>query len=156
MADSKLSALDQLTGLIADAVELYVNSNGSSKKVIASQIRDYVSGLKNSVALTDSVATVVESFLVDDYQFVRWNLVIRNASTKEVEEQWYIDAWHDGTTLDATEPEYTIYGVGPSTTNEISVDLNDSGASQVIRLLVTADGTGKEAVVHRELVTPTS
>lgn len=155
MADTKLSDLPQVSGQLPDDAEFYVNNNNSSEKILGLQLKDYVTGLKDPVALVNAIPTVVDSFLVDDYQNVRWNLVIRNSVTKKVEEQWVVQAWHDGTlSADATNAgtKYTINGIGPATSNVIFVDLNDSSTSQTIRLVVTASAINKEAIVNREIV----
>jgi hypothetical protein len=96
-----------------------------------------------TVPLVDAVATVAASLAVDAYASVWWEITIYKASTG-AREQFTVAAWHNGNVAgDATVPVWTSYGVGPNTAGHVKVvDLNGVGIAQVMRLMITANGTG--------------
>lgn len=104
--------------------------------------------LTSSTALTDSVAVTVASELVDDYSTAVWLVTL--AKSDGTRERWTVEASHDGTSgADATAATWSVYGLGPDGGNTLAVDVNGTGASQIIRLRVTANGTGWTAYVTR-------
>lgn len=106
----------------------------------------FVGGGSSSVIvpLTDAVAVTATSVLTHTTGRAIWTISIYNAATG-VREDWVVDASHNGYVgNDATgDPNHTIYGPGPGGNGHlIAVDLNGAGASQVMRLQITANGTG--------------
>lgn len=103
------------------------------------------------IGLTNGVPVTVDSVVVDNVQGVKWYLQLFNPTTG-VREAWEIPAHHDGTdAADATAADYTISGLGPDsgTGHTIVVDLNGAGASQVMRLRVTAGAAGWSAFITK-------
>jgi hypothetical protein len=96
------------------------------------------------VPLTNAVAVTAASVLTHTVGRAIWTIAIYNAATG-VREDWIIDASHNGFVgNDATGiPNYSIYGPGPGGNGHlIDVNLNGAGASQIMRLQITANGTG--------------
>lgn len=101
-----------------------------------------------TTALPDDTPTVCKTVTVDSRDSIVWGLTLRNGTTKS---SWQIHAQHDGDSgNDATDADYTVYGVGPDLPDitNISVDVAGAGSSQLMRLIVEMNTPGWEAIVR--------
>lgn len=114
---------------------------GSSVETMAGDLSSLLFAAETP--LVNGVATTAGSVLVDQWASVWWDITLFNATTG-AREQWTVPATHDGTAAaDATAVNHTINGLGPDLgLHTIDVDLTGTGATQAMRLRVTAGATG--------------
>ena len=117
---------------------------GRQRRVSGATIRGAIDQV-TAVALTDSVAVTVVALSVDTHQALHGTLVVEK--TDGTRQQWDVAAHHDGTSGgDATATDYRVGGMGPlSPAHTIAVDIDGTGAAQVLRLRVTAAEAGWSA-----------
>lgn len=163
LGDGRLEVpIQPSTPVSLGAGQIYLKQVGSSTEMFfvdAGGVEQQVSNTSSAVLpipLIASNVVTVDSLLVDDWQQVEWEVNLANPITGE-REKWNVEANHDGTSVaDAVDAEYTIYGMGPDTggITSIIVDLDSVGASQVMRLRVTAAVADWEAYVLRKYAVP--
>lgn len=162
MADSKLTSLVPIVRDLVDDDLAYVvldpSGTPGSYKGDCRDLRRFTAGIGAvAQALTDAVQVDVAEESVDDLASVTWEVTIRNVTGKQIQERWTVQAWHDGTTsADATVADYTVNGIGPNGGNTFLVYLNGTGGAQVMRLAITANGAGLEAIAHPVAATKAS
>ena len=108
-----------------------------------------VSGSSSAI----TTAVTVDSVLVDNVGAVEWYLQVTldsDPSRKLVEK---IHAAHNGTaSADATSADYTVFGklqIGNNFNLTVSIDVNGSAGSQVMRLRVAATGAVTAKFIRR-------
>lgn len=101
------------------------------------------------VALTNGAATTIDSIAVDSYAAAGWLVVLAKGTARRTV---FVLADHDGTSGgDATAADPTEFGKGDRGTVDVvlSVDVNGTGAAQVMRLRALASSTGWTATAYR-------
>jgi hypothetical protein len=129
----------------ADSVDVaYITRSGSTfylTWVAADGDPAYQFG--NQIALTNSVANVIDSFSVDDFRGARWQAYLEDTTNGAYAEfdARYI---HDGDpSTDATAASGSAAGTSLVAEGfTVSADVSGAGANQILRLLVTPPATG--------------
>lgn len=161
--ETDLDAVQTLTGVAAESTDLgtftgSVISDNVDIKTAFQELETYVEGLGIANVENEAVTTsaVLDSVLVDDVYAVKW-LVHAVDEANNTVSAWEVWAGHDGeAAADAANVDDTVYAklkIGGGVAGaSISVDLNGTGASQAMRLNVSASNTTKFRAKRLEVI----
>jgi hypothetical protein len=100
-------------------------------------------------ALTNGVPVTCDSFLVDDFGSMVWEITLYTAAGAR--QRWRVEGTHNGiAAADATATQETVAGLGPNApSHTITTDLNGAGVAQAMRLRITAAAAGWTCTARR-------
>lgn len=103
-----------------------------------------------------TTAATVDSVLVDSVAAVKWYVYAREAANPARAKAFEVWATHNGTpSADATQADDTVYAklkIGADFNLSLSVDVDGTGGSQVMRLRAASTTAGVDLRVTRERV----
>lgn len=111
----------------------------------------------NALANTGGTTITADSVLVDEVVAITWHVMIEDLVSGD-REYLQVSAIHDGSAngiTDATQADYTLYSKLRLTNvsgDQVSVDLDGTGAAQVMRLRVVATNNFDVRVIKSETV----
>lgn len=148
--DGVNDAQDSLLGTSQGATDLgsFTGTTIPDNSTVKGALQSLETAVEAIVDLTKSSVTGVttiqtlDSVNVDSYQGARWWVVASLDSNPARKQGFEVFAIHDGTpSADAAGTDHTVYGklkLGSNFNVDLSIDLNGTGAGQVMRLRATA------------------
>lgn len=132
-----------------------IPDNSTVKAALQSLETEIENGGHTSASAITTITTV-DSVLVDNYSAVKWYVVVSEDATPANKKAFEIFALHNGTaSADASsvdDDQYSILKKGSNFNLSVSVDLNGTGASQVMRLRVASTSAGVSVKAYREVI----
>lgn len=130
--------------------------DNSTVKAALQSLETQIENGGHTSASAITTITTVDSVLVDNYSAVKWYVVVSEDATPANKKAFEIFALHNGTaSADASsvdDDQYSILKKGSNFNLSVSVDLNGTGASQVMRLRVASTSAGVSVKAYREVI----
>ncbi len=159
--DVDLTAVQTLTGVAAEAVDLgtFTGTTIPDTSTIKAALQSLETAqediqVKGSASAVTTAVTL-DSVLVDNEHAVEWFVKISLDSNPAQVVTQKIHALHNGTSsADATQSDNTVFGklqIGSGFNYTIAVDLNGTGASQAMRLRLSASAAVSAKFIRRSI-----